>query len=63
MQWTENGIVEAVLKDCPIVLKNIGLPRQVVFGDRFIYIEMWDLLLRICGLSRQVICHGSGLSR
>ncbi len=40
-----------------------GLSRQVVFGDRFNYIEMWDLLPGISGLSRQVVFHGSGLSR
>ncbi len=40
-----------------------GLSRRVVFGDRFNYIEMWDLLPGISGLSRQVVFHGSGLSR
>ena len=35
----------------------------MVFGDRFDYIEMQDLLPRIVGLSRQVLSYGSGLSR
>ncbi len=40
-----------------------GLSRQVVFGDRFNYIELQDLLPGIAGLSRQLVSHGSGLSR
>ena len=35
----------------------------MVFGDRFNYTEMWDLLPGISGLSRQLVSHGSGLSR
>ncbi len=48
-----------------IGLKNMvhGLSRQVVFVDRFNYIEMYGLLPGICGLSRQVVFHSSGLSR
>ncbi len=30
-------------------------------GDRFNYIEMWDFLPGLGGLSRQVVSHGSGL--
>ncbi len=33
-----------------------------VFGDRFDYIEI-ENLTEICGVSRQVVSHGSGLSR
>ncbi len=40
-----------------------GLSRQVIFGDRFNYIDMPDLLPVIAGLSRQPVSHGSGLSR
>ncbi len=39
-----------------------GLSKQVLFGDRFYCIEMWDLP-EICDPSRQVVSHGSGLSR
>ncbi len=35
----------------------------MVFADRFNCIEMLDLLPGICGASRQVISHGSGLAR
>ncbi len=40
-----------------------GLSRQVVFGDRFNCIEIYDLLPGICGPSRQVVSHSSGLSK
>ncbi len=40
-----------------------GLSRQVVSGDRFSCIEMLVLLPKMRGLSRQVVSHGSGLSR
>ncbi len=53
--------VKPLLKDHPIGHKR-GLSRQVVFGDRFNYSEIYDFLRR-CGLRRQVACHGSGLSR
>ena len=56
--------VESVLKDYHIVHKKYGLSRQVVFGDKYIScLEMWNLLPGVCGLSRQVISQGSGLSR
>ncbi len=45
--------VEPVLKDRPIGHKNM-VSRQVVFGDRFIYIEMCDLP-KTSGPSRQVV--------
>ncbi len=37
--------------------------RQVVSGDRFSYIAMWVLLPKLCGVSGQVVSHGSGLPR
>ncbi len=40
-----------------------GLFGQVVFGDRFNYIELQDLLPGIPGLPKQVVSHGSGLLR
>ncbi len=43
--------------------QKYGLSRQVVSGDRFSYIEMKVLLPKVPGLSRQVVSHGSGLSR
>ncbi len=59
--WTT---VEPVLKDHPIVRKNM------VFQDKWslvtgwsICTEMQGLLPRICDPSRQVVSHGSGLSR
>ena len=57
-------IVEPVLK-VPPPLVSVSHKRsliQGVFGDRFSCIKMWDLLPGICGLSRQVVCHGGGLS-
>ncbi len=35
----------------------------MVFGNRFICTEFWDLLPGIYGPSRPVVSHGSGLSR
>ncbi len=64
--WTHLSAVitvEPVLKDRPIGHIHHGLSRQVVFGDRFIHIEMCDILPKITGPSRQVVSHGSGLSR
>ena len=55
----ENNInmVEPVLKDHPHWPHKCGLSRglsrQVVFADRFSNTGMWDLLPRMCGLSRQ----------
>ncbi len=33
----------------------------MVFGDRFIYFEMYEFLLKTGGPSRQVVSHGSDL--
>ncbi len=55
--------VEPVLKDYPHWPLRYGFSRQVVFGDKFTSIEMWEILPEICGPSRQVISHGSCLSR
>ena len=63
MYILECSTVEPVLKDHLIGHKKVVFLREVVFGDRFTYIEMWDFLTALCGLSRQVISHGSGLSR
>ncbi len=35
-----SGTVERIMKDHPIWHKESSLSRQVVFGDRFSYIEM-----------------------
>ncbi len=43
--------------------QKCGLSRQVVFGDRFSYIEMQIILPKMHGPSIQVISHVSGLSR
>ena len=40
-----------------------GLSRQVAFGDRFNYFEMFDLPPGICSPWKQVESHGSILSR
>ncbi len=42
------------------LLYKCGLSRQVIFGDRPIYLELLDLLPGISGLSRQKVFHGSG---
>ena len=55
--------VEPVLKDHPTGHKKCDLSTQVFSVDRFSYIEMYVLLPRMCGLSRQVASRGSGLSR
>ncbi len=55
--------VEPLWKEQPISHKKCGLSRQVVFGDRFDYIELWDLLSEICGLLRPVESHSSDLSK
>ncbi len=55
--------MESVLKDHPVGHNNMVLLRQVVFDDRFNYIELWDLLPGVGGSSRQVVSHGSGLLR
>ncbi len=36
---------------------------MVVFGDRFNYIEIWNLLPGVCGPSREVVSHSSGVAR
>ncbi len=46
------NMVEPVLKDHPIS-QNVVPLRQVVCSHRFSYIEMFDPLLQICGLSWQ----------
>ena len=46
----------------PLDIK-MSFSRQVVFGDRVNHTEMLELLPGISGISRQVISHGSGLSR
>ncbi len=51
------------MKDHPVNMAIKLWSRQVVFGDWFNYIEMCDLLPGICGPSRQVVSHGSGLAR
>ncbi len=55
--------VEPVLKDCRLARKKYGLSSQVVFGDKFCCTGMLDFLPWVCGPSRQVVFHGSGLSR
>ena len=47
-------------KTAPLATETL-VSRQVVVGDRFNCIEMWVRL--ICGPPRQVLPHGSGLSR
>ncbi len=58
---SKTSTVEPALKDHPTGHENI-LSRQVVFGDRFIYTEMYDFLPK-ARPSSQVVSHGSGLSR
>ncbi len=52
--------VELVVKDRAIGYKNVVSQDSVC--DRYNYTEMQDLLTRICGLLRQVVSLGSGLS-
>ena len=43
-------VVNPVLHNGPIGPPKYDLSRQVVFGDRFTCIEIWDLLTEICVL-------------
>ncbi len=66
LAWnTFSSTVEPFLKDHPIVhiIWSLKTGDLLPFCDRFICSAIWDFLPRICGLSRQVVCHGSGLSR
>ncbi len=53
--------VKPVLKDHPIGHTNV-VSREVVFGDRFNYIECWTFCQKYLA-SRQVVSQCSGLSR
>ena len=55
--------VESALKDHPIGHKKCVLSRQVVFGNRYNYTEMWDLLQGISGLSSQLFSQKCSLKR
>ncbi len=58
--------VEPVLKDCLTGNKNMVSQDRLslVTGSTALNnVEMWDLPPEICGSSRQVESHGSGLSR
>ncbi len=55
--------VEPVLKDHSSGDKIGSLKTGGLFPDRFNYTRIWDLLPGICGSSRQVVFHVSGLSR
>ncbi len=54
---------ETSLERPPHWPQKCGLSRQVVSGDRFSCIEMYVHLPKMRGQSRQVVSHGSGLSR
>ncbi len=56
------GYSRTCLERLPYFPQNHGLSKQVVCEDRNNCIEIWFLLLKMCGLSRQVVPHGSGLS-
>ncbi len=54
--------VEHLLKTALLAIKIWSL-KTMVFGKRSRYIDVWDLVSGICGPSKQVLSHGSDLSR
>ena len=59
----ESITVEPVLKDHSNLAIKMWPLKTGGLGDRYNCIEIWDILPGISGLSRQVVSHGSGLSR
>ncbi len=53
----------ACLKRPPLLAIKIGSLKAGGFSDRFNCTEIRDILTGLCGPSRQVVSHGSGLSR
>ncbi len=56
-------IVEPLLKDHAIGHENVVSQDRRSMVTGFIYNEMWDLLPETNCPSRQVVSHGSGLTR